>query len=382
MWPLMKDSITLVDKLRLCYFLLKNSKLTQGKTVEEFEKAWSEWLNCNYSVFVNSGSSANLLLFDALATFYNIRKGSKVLVPATTWTTTVSPIVQLGYTPIFCDVNKRNFGMDVDAMKEIAKQHPDISVVFVAHLLGLASPVEEYKKIFPTAIFIQDICESHGVLNPKGQKYGSEVSTEGATFSFYFGHHMTSIEGGMISVNSKGLYNVLKMKRSHGLSRESIDPSKYTEENPHIDPHFLFMYPGYNLRNTELYAKLGLIQLKRLDKFIARRKSNFRKFYLLLEQYPDKFILPEYQEGNSSFCLPFICRQEGLVDILKAKFKAAGIEYRPVIAGNLLQHPAYKKYATPVPNADYIHKNGVYVGNNQFVGSKELKILEKLLKEL
>jgi len=379
-WPLMKDSITWKDKLRLCYFLLRNSRLTQGQNVKKFEKEWSEWLGCKHSLFVNSGSSANLLLFDALVTYYNIPKGSKVLVPATTWTTTVSPIIQLGYEPIFCDVSLRNFGMDSQAMIEIQKEHPDIAVIFVAHLLGMGSPVHEYRQIFPKAKIIQDICESHGVMDWQGRKYGS--TGDGATFSFYFGHHMTCIEGGMISTDNTELYDILRMKRSHGLARESMNPQSINDANAHIDPQFLFEHTGYNLRNTELYAELGRIQLPRLDSFVAQRRRNFGDFHTLLKKYKNVFYVPDYQMGNSSFCLPFICKEAGLMEKLKEAFTASGIEYRPIIAGNLLEHPAYKQYKAKVPNAELIHKHGVYVGNNQFVGTEELAILENLLEEL
>src|SRR6056300_809031 len=167
-WPLMKNTLSFKDKLKLSLFILRNSRLTQGSKVKEFEKAWSDWLGCSYSVFVTSGSTANFLLLDTIIEYHNIPKGAKVLVPASTWTTTVSPVVQLGLTPIFCDVDTKNFGMCVKDMEKIAEEHPDISVIFVAHLLGLSSPVEEYRRIFPNALVLEDICESHGVRSPEG----------------------------------------------------------------------------------------------------------------------------------------------------------------------------------------------------------------------
>lgn len=375
-WPLMRDTVSFFDKLNLCKFILQNTRLTQGVKVKEFEAAWNNWLGSKYSIFVNSGSSANLLLLDAVAEYYNIPKGSKILVPATTWTTTASPIIQLGFQPIFCDVDLHNFGFDESDLIKISKDHPDIRIVFTAHLLGLRAPIEKYKKLLPSAIFIEDICESHGVAKDKIKQGSNSV---GATFSFYFGHHMTTVEGGMISTNNKDIYDLLRMKRSHGLSRESENHGKYSQENTNIDPQFLFITLGYNFRNMELNAKLGLIQLNKLDNFISERRKNYKKFLSLLD--PQKFLIPEPQENeNSSFCLPFICKQPGIKEKLKSNFISNGVEYRPIIAGNLLNHPAYKTYSEFKTNANFLHSRGLYIGNNQFLTNQDFLLLENILK--
>ena len=377
-WPLMRNTVSFSDKLKLCKFILQTNRFTQGSKVIEFESAWNSWLGSKYSLFVNSGSSANLLLLDAITEYYKIPKGSKVLVPATTWTTTVSPIVQLGFTPIFCDVDLYNFGFDYNDLVKISKEHQDIKVVFVAHLLGLRAPIENYKKLFPSAVFIEDVCESHGISKNK-IKQGSD--TVGSTFSFYFGHHMTTIEGGMVSTNNKEIYNLLKMKRSHGLSRESLYHKKYSEENADIDPQFLFVTLGYNFRNSELNAVLGLLQLDKLNSFILERRKNYNKFLSLLDS--NKFLIPESQESeNSSFCLPFLCKEQGTKETLKNKFLASGIEYRPIIAGNLLSHPAYSAYTSFKRNANFLHSRGLYIGNNQFLTNKDFSLLKEILKDI
>lgn len=377
-WPLMKNSITFQDKLQLCKFILSSDRFTQGTQVLSFEKEWNNWLGSKYSVFVNSGSSANLLLLDAITEYFNIPKGSKILVPATTWTTTVSPIIQLGFTPIFCDVDISNFGFDMGDLSYIAAKHPDIKVVFTAHLLGLCAPIDAYKKLFPKAIFIEDVCESHGITF-KNSKVGS--NSIGSTFSFYFGHHMTCIEGGMVSTNNQDLYDILRMKRSHGLSRESFNHEAHKKQIKNIDPQFLFMTLGYNFRNTDLHAFLGKLQLKKLDSFVEKRKENYKNFLSVLDT--DKFLLPDPQpSNNSSFCLPFICKTIEIKNKLKDKFLEEGVETRPIIAGNLLSHPAYASYYGHKPNANFLQNNGIYIGNNQFLTTKDFFTLKLILKDI
>ena len=157
-WPLMKNSISFRDRIKLAKFVLTSDKFTQGQKVEEFEKSWSEWLGCKYSLFVTSGSTANFLLIAAIIEKYNLQPGDKVIVPACTWVTNINPIIQLGLTPIFCDIGLGDYSFDIANLKIIAKNIPDIKVVFVTHLLGIPAKVEEYKKILPNALFIDDVC--------------------------------------------------------------------------------------------------------------------------------------------------------------------------------------------------------------------------------
>ena len=374
-WPLMKNSITWRDKLALSRFILTSDRFTQGEEVKSFEREWSSWCDKKYSVFVNSGSSANLLLLSAITELYKVEKNARILTSVSTWATTVSPILQLGYTPVFCDTDLGNFCFDIPHLRKLSKQYGDqIKVLFVPHLLGLKAPVDLYKDLFPKAIVIEDCCESHGVI----------TEGEASTYSFYFGHHMTTVEGGMISTNNRDLYNLLLMKRSHGLARESLYYNRYKEENKQTEGSFLFMTSGFNLRNTELSAVLGKLQLKKLDNWIDIRRKNYKKFVELIEEY-DQFTVPEKQTiTNSSFCLPFIVKNPTILQNLKEKFKENSIEYRPIIAGNLLKHPAYKDFGNlhDFPNADTIHFSGIYIGNNQFVNNKNFKLLKKILEQI
>lgn len=385
-WPLMKNSISLFDRIELAKFVLTSNKFTQGKNVELFEKEWSKWLGCRYSLFVTSGSTANFLLVSAIVEKYGLQKGDKVIVPSCTWVTNINPIIQLGLTPIFCDVNLENYSFDLDNLKTISKIHPDIKLVFVTHLLGIPAEVEKCKKILPNALFIDDVCESHGCLDESGNKIGK--NSLGATFSFYFGHHMSTVEGGMISTNSLELYDLMKMKRSHGLARVSDQFKYYSDKYPEIEKSFLFVSDGYNFRNTEFGAVLGLSQLKRLNKFISNRDKEYFRFVKIMssQKNRDNFYLIEYNKGNSCFCFPFICKTKDIKTKLISLLNKYKIEYRPVVGGNLLRQPYLEGYSISGKadnlNVDIIHENGIYIGNNQFVSKKDMNLLEKILGEL
>lgn len=384
-WPLMKDTITFFDKCKMIKFILTTKKFTNGEKVKQFEKEWNEWLGSNYSLYVSSGSTANLLLLSAVKEKYNLKNGDKVLVPACTWVTNVSPVIQVGFQPIFADIDLSTFSFDVTKLKILKKKHPDIKIIFVTHLLGLEAEISKYREIFPEALILEDICESHGVTNDKGIKCGA--SSLGATFSFYFGHHMTTIEGGMISTNDRDLYELMRLKRSHGMAREGTTEyfKKYQEQYPNLPSSFLFMTEGYNFRNHEIPAVLGSSQLTRLTDMINIRKSNFKKYIDIIKKHEDKFFIPNIKNTNSSFCFPFICRKKEIRTKLIEKFEKVGIEYRPIVSGNLLRHPFLQDYKieTNAPhNVDVLHDQGVYIGNNHFVNDKDLNMLSNILDDL
>ncbi len=382
-WPLMKDTITWNDKLAMIKFILTTKQFTNGPRVRDFENEWSKWLGCKYSLYVSSGSTANLLLMASVKERYNLKDGDKVLVPSCTWVTNISPVIQCGFEPIFCDVNSTNYSFDPDHLMDIARKH-NIKVVFTSHLLGYSADLAFYKKILPNAIFLDDVCESHGCLNPDGSKVGS--NSIGATFSFYFGHHMTTIEGGFVCTNDYELYSIMKAKRSHGLARElpPQDFEKAKKNYPYLHPQFLFITEGYNVRNHEICAVLGLSQLKRLDNMIAIRRKNAALFNDILSKYSDHFYIPSNSDTNSSFCFPLLAKDDDVADRLKSNLVAAGIETRPIVSGNLLKQPFLRNYKIQ-PNGkdfiDLIHKNGIYVGNNHFIGTKELNLLDKVIRE-
>ena len=383
-WPLMKDNLTLSDRVKMASFCLFSNRFTNGPKVREFESKWNNWLGSKYSLYVSSGSTANYLLLSSIKELYGLKDGDKVLVPADTWVTNVGPVIQLGFTPIFCDINLQNFSFCEEDLEYIAKKHPDIKLIFITHLIGYPANRDKYSKLFPNAILLDDVCESHGCKDSDSAKVGSD--SLGSTFSFYFGHHISTIEGGMISTNNYDLYDLMRIKRSHGLARESERFQQYVDKYPQISKQFMFVTDGYNFRNTELCAVLGMSQLKRLDKYIERRNANYSKFISLIKKFSEKFVVPEYHDGISNFCFPLLCKDKKTSHFLKKEFDENAIEHRPIIGGNLLRQPFLKNYNIDTQkeklNVDFVHDNGVYLGNNHFIGDKEIKLLEFILEKL
>ena len=380
-WPLMKDCITQEDKDALVDFIKTSNRYTNGPKVKEFEKEWSEWLGVEHSLFVSSGSTANTLLLSAIVEKYNLKKGDKVIVPAMTWVTNVAPVIQLGLEPIFCDVESDTFSFDLEHLKQLSKEHKDIRVVFVTHLFGVPAPINEFKKIIPNAVYLEDCCESHGA-----EIYGGKVGThsEGSTFSSYFGHHMTTVEGGFVSTNDTELYELMRAKRSHGMARECSPEvfEQYKRDYPEVDERFMFVTDGYNLRNTEFGAVLGLSQLPRLDDMIERRREICDTFVSILKKYGDTFHIPNFT-GNSSFCLPFILKDKTIKSKMQKYLEENGVETRPLCSGNLLRQPFLENYELDVnkPKVDYLHFNGFFIGNNHLITDAEIDRLDELIHD-
>jgi CDP-6-deoxy-D-xylo-4-hexulose-3-dehydrase len=257
-------------------------------------------------------------------------------------------------------------------------------MIFVTHLLGFSADNESLARIFPKAIIIDDVCESHGCTDPSGVKRGA--NDLGATFSFYFGHHMSTVEGGMVSTNNTDLYDLMQLKRSHGMARYSTRFDDYAALYPDIDKQFLFVTDGYNFRNHEICAVLGSSQLKRLDKMIEIRNRNHKLFTDIIDKYEHLFYNIKNSATNSSFCLPFICKSKEIMLAMKETFAENGIEYRPVVAGNLLAQPFLNGYKIETSkdrtNADLVHTQGVYIGNNHFVTEKDMAFLKQVVEKI
>ncbi len=385
-WRLMDNAITFQQKLKLATFVLTSNKFTNGPKVREFESVWSKWVGAKHSLFVSSGSTANSLLIAAIKEKFGLNDGDKVLVPACTWMTSVAPIFQNNLTPIFVDISLEDYCVNIDDLDLVKSQHPDIKLIFTTHLLGFHSDVAALCDAFPDAIVAEDCCEAHGVTD----EYNNKMNplSVGATFSFYFGHHITTIEGGFISTNDTELYELMRMKRSHGLAREASSETykKYQELYPDIIPTFLFVTDGYNFRNDELSAVLGLEQIKNLDRFIGIRNNNYKQYHQIISKYQDLFYVAKCENTMSSFTLPFVCKNKKIYNALIKEFQANNIEYRPLVAGNLLRQPFLKNYSfgyhKDVYNADIIHEYGMYVGNSQFIGKKHIDLLQEILQKV
>ena len=287
--PLMHNNLTASDRKAAIKLLkTKNIILTQSKNVKKFEQTWSKWLGAKYSVFVNSGSSANLLTISILKILY---KKNEIIVPTLAWVSDINSVIQNNFKPVFVDINPKNLCMEEDEIiKKINKKTLAVFLTHVQGFNGLSDRLLTFlkrKKI----LLIEDVCESHGATF-KNKKLGTFGLI--SNFSFYYAHHMSTIEGGMICTNNRRIYELARMLRSHGMSRESNNYSfekKMIKKYSNLSPKFIFLYPAYNFRNNEIGATIGLNQLKSLDKNNVKRKKNLSLFLSLIDKAYIELIL-------------------------------------------------------------------------------------------
>ena len=368
-FPLMRNNILREDLDSVIEHLKQDDPiLTQGSNVRAFEKEWSEWLGVKYSVFVNSGSSANLLTLAALK--IRFPEGGEVIVSPLGWVSDVSAVLQNGFTPVFADINPRTLSMDTkDILKKITDKTRAVLQVHVQGFNGLTNELLE-KLEQHNILLIEDVCESHGATHNNG-KLGSFGWA--SNFSFYYAHHMTTIEGGMVCTNDDVVYQQLRMLRSHGMVRETDDKNlqnKYQESNPELNSDFIFAYPAYNVRNTEIGGIMGRSQLKRLDMNIERRTENLSRFLNQID--PAKYKTDFKLEGSSSYAFNLILKEadNDLAQRLMSKMDECGVEFRQGSAGggNQTRQP-YLKNIVPenshlkLPETEHIHFYGFYIGN-------------------
>lgn len=378
MWKLQENILEKEDKEYLVHFINTTERFTQFEKVKEFETAWNNWQQVPYSTYVNSGSSADLIMMDAVKEYYNLEDGAEVLVPAVTWTTNITSVIQAKLTPVFVDINLSDFSFNYEKIEKSITSKTKI--ILITHLIGLPADMDKLIQIAEkyNLLILEDCCESHGA-NFKNKKVGNFGIA--STFSFYWGHHLTTVEGGMICTENEELNDLFILKRSHGLARE-LHPSKhqkFKDKYPNVDFNFLFLTHGYNFRNTELHAVLGIEQLKHLDRYIDIRNRNHEKFLEITNFIKDKLFVVQ-NPGISSFCLPFIFKDRADKEKLKAALSNM-IEIRPIVSGNLLNQPCFMQFGNygDFENAQLVQENGFYIGNNQFVNDERLEILANIL---
>jgi CDP-6-deoxy-D-xylo-4-hexulose-3-dehydrase len=386
--PLMENNITSDDVNYLISFLKKNKKkiFTQSKKVSEFEKKWSKWLKIKYSIFVNSGSSANLLTLAALRILVGT---GEVIVPTLTWVSDINSVIQNGFKPVFVDVNFKNLAMDEDQIiKKISKK---TKAVFITHAQGFNGLSDRLLKILKKKkiILLEDVCESHGATYKK-----KKLGTYGliSNFSFYYAHHMSTIEGGMICTDNKKVYTILRMLRSHGMVRESGDKKFETrkiKKYNRLSPKFIFLYPGFNVRNNEIQAVLGINQLKKLDSNNKKRSNNLKIFLNHLN--PEYYYLDYDLKGNSNYAFPLILNKKSFANrnLLEKILIKEGIEFRRGNAGggNQLRQPYISEYIKKIKiknfkNVEHIHDFGYYIGNYPTLKKNKILKICKILNNI
>ena len=375
--PLMLNNISREDLDCLIQYLQQDEpRLTQGSNVLNFEQEWSDWLGVKYSVFVNSGASANLI---TIAVLKELAGNGEILVPPLTWVSDIAAVLHSGYEPVFVDINPGTLALDTDQV--IANISQSTKAVFLTHVQGFNGLTQKLldhleKLNIP---LIEDVCESHGATF-NGKKLGTYGLM--SNFSFYYAHHMSTIEGGMVCTDNEDIYQMLRMFRSHGMVREATDEtlrSQYAMAHSDLNPDFIFAYPAFNVRNTEIGAVIGRNQLRRLDKNNQKRIENHEIFLANLDEtiFRTNFDC----EGSCNYAFNVILREPNLKlrDRLEDAMRESKIEFRRGSAGggNQMRQPylssvvaegAWEKF----PEVEHIHHYGWYVGNYPDLGSQSI----------
>lgn len=370
---LVNDTIEKEDVDQLIDWLKTYPKLTKGELTVEFEKKWSSFLGSKYSVFVNSGSSAILLMLYALLEKGLLNKGDKVVVPAVSWATDLAPVVQLGLEPILCDCNLEDLSVDLEGLEKIFLEEKP-RVLLLVSVLGLVPDMERIVSLCEknNVVLLEDACES------LGSKFKDKnIGTFGlmSCFSTYFGHHMSTIEGGVVCTDNQDLYNILKAIRSHGWDRD-LD-SEYVKDirnknsiNNDFEALYKFYYFGFNVRSTDLQAFLGIKQLEKLDHIIERRRHNYNLYF---KNIKNSFWMPKEQSDNyiSNFAFPIIHPKRS--DIVKA-LRKNNVETRPLICGSIEEQPFWKRLnkKSDCKNAKVVNDCGLYLPNNHQITNEEI----------
>lgn len=386
-WPLMHNNIVRSDLDKMIEYLhLDDPKLTHGPLVKNFEEEWSNWLGVKHSLMLNSGSSANDLTMMAIR---ELRGPGEVIVPPLTWVSDISAVIRSGLEPVFVDIDPKSLAISTE--KVLAAVTPKTRAVFLTHILGFNGLTDRLLDglRFKGIPLIEDVCESHGATH-NGKKVGSFGLA--SNFSFYYAHHMTTIEGGMISTDDDELYDVLRMMRSHGMVRESINQEtkdKFIRQYPDLNPDFIFAYASHNMRSTELNGLLGLEQLKRLDRNNLVRTRNFNKFLTVINS---EIFQTEFKvEGSSNYAFTLILKKADIKfrDNVEKCLREAGIEFRRGLSGggNQLRQPYLRqKKDFPEPESmtvtDHMHHYAWYIGNYPELEESQIEWLGSVLSKL
>ncbi len=380
----LKESET---KEKLAEFIKNAPMLSMGKECGKFEESFARKQERKFAVFVSSGSMANLVLMQALLNLGLLKKGDNVAVSALTWSTNVMPLFQLGLCPIVFDCELGNLNISADILVEGLKKNK-IKALFITHVLGFAANIDKIKEACfeNDIILLEDTCES---LGSKVQDTLLGNFGLASTFSSFVGHHFSTIEGGVVVTDDEKLYEMLVMVRAHGWDRNLHPTTQTQKRNAYGVDNFYAQYTfydlAYNARPTEIQGFLGNTQIEFWDEIVSKRENNFLSFIEASNENPDIYpIHVEHMDVISNFAMPIVLRSKHLFEMYKNKFIEAGVEIRPVIAGNIAQQPFFKKYSKidfECPNAEIFHQNGFYFGNNPEFTSDEVALLCSLLKK-
>ena len=364
--------------------VINRDMFTMGESVASFEKDFCKFVDSKYAVMVSSGSTANLIATAAL--FYaknpKLKRGDEVIVPAVSWSTTYYPLYQYGLKLKFVDIDLETLNYDLDALKEAITENT--KMIMVVNLLGNSNDFDCINEIIKDKdiIILEDNCESMGA-----EYKGKQAGTFGimGTFSTFFSHHMATMEGGFVVTNDEELYHILLSLRAHGWTRNLPKENKVcTKSDDWFTESFRFVLPGYNVRPVEMSGAIGIEQLKKLPNFLAKRRENAKLFVELFSNHPD-FIIQKDICNSSWFGFSLIIKPTSKLkreDIVK-KLMDAKIDCRPIVTGNFTRNDVMKYFDYTIhkelQNADYLHENGLFVGNHQIGLENEIKYLAEVL---
>jgi CDP-6-deoxy-D-xylo-4-hexulose-3-dehydrase len=358
-----------------CMATLLSGQLTMGAKVRQFEREFASWCGARHAVMVNSGSSANLLALSVLTNplrRVHLEAGDKVAVPAVCWSTSLWPVLQTGLVPVLVDVDPRTLNLSIPALRATLERH-ELKAVLMVHVLGNSTELPELLALADEhgLVLMEDTCESLGSTYD-----GRMLGTLGSfgTFSFYFSHHMTTIEGGMVLAETDEDYDLLKCLRAHGWSREQSNRAELERANAHIDPRFLFVNVGYNLRPMEIQAAFGIEQLKRLGDMNRERRANVRRIRAAFARHAGWRGQLQFPEATAKldpcwFGFPFLV--DAALDLDYRRFTASllhhGVDTRPIVSGNMALQPAVRHFNIelgmgPFTGAQVIHERGLFIG--------------------
>ena len=380
MITLVKDTIDNKDIDRLVDWLKTYPKLTKGSVTLEFENKFSEWLGRKYSVFCNSGSSANLLMLSALQQGEYL-KNNKIVVPSVAWATDLAPVIQLGLEPVLCDSNMEDLSADLGHLEKIFREESPSVLMFVS-VLGLVPNMDKIVKLCDeyNVILLEDTCESMG-CEYKGQKLGTFGKM--SSFSTFFGHHISTIEGGIISTDDFELYELLLSIRSHGWDRDlSVETQFQLQQDWDVsdfDAMYTFYYSGFNMRSTDLQAYIGLTQIDKINDWGKKREHNYNLYQDLIKN--DYWKPRSYNDSlTSNFAYPIVSPNR---DEIVKSLQENQVEVRPMICGSMGTQPFYvKNYGElKLPNVSIIDKHGFYVPNHPKLSVDEISFISNIINE-
>lgn len=369
-------------KKRLCSFIKNASMLSIGEQCRKFEKQFAKYQGRKYCVFVNSGSSANLALIQALLNLGKIKKGDLIGFSSLTWSTNVMPLIQLGLNAVPVDIELDTLNVSSKTLLKVIEKYP-IKMLFITNLLGFCHDIDKIVAVCKqkNILLIEDNCESLGTIY-KGKKLGNFGLA--STFSFYVGHHLSTIEGGAICTNDNQLEIMLQLVRAHGWDRNLTEKKQLKIRNKFkVNATFYSRYTfydlGYNLRATEINGFIGNLQLSFMDEIVTKRRDNFMKMAIPIYTRTDRYYSIKFDHIDflSNFAVPVICKSRKIRDELVEKCKDK-VEIRPVVGGDMVMQPFFRKY---IPNANnfinlnakLVHEQGLYFGNNPELTEKEMK---------